>query len=214
MGLQAGHLLDESAPNLLVQCLSLVIAASLPGPDRPPELVTERLVLRELRVTDAIAVAAGAGDHRVAQYLIAVPSPYPIALARRWVLHRIEWWKLGRGVTFAVTLADDPEPLLGTVSLRRYVRDRRAELGYWLAAPAWGHGFATEAARAAIDFGFRQLGLARVYAQVIAGNRASIAVLDKLGMVNEGVKRQHVHKARRLHDVVLYGLLRDEWSRR
>ena len=38
--------------------------------------------------------------------------------------------------------------------------------------------------------------------------------LDKLGMVNEGVKRQHIHKARRLHDVVLYGLLRDEWSRR
>ena len=64
--------------------------------------MTERLVLRELRVTDALAVAAGAGDRRVAQYLIAVPSPYPIALARRWVLHRIEWWKLGRGVTFGV----------------------------------------------------------------------------------------------------------------
>ena len=51
-------------------------------------------------------------------------------------------------------------------------------------------------------------------AQVLAGNRASLAVLDKLGMVNEGVKRQHVNKARRLHDVVLYGLLREEWSRR
>ena len=61
---------------------------------------------------------------------------------------------------------------------------------------------------------FRELALARVYAQVIAGNRASLAVLDKLGMVNEGVKRQHVSKARRLHDVVIYGLLRDEWSRR
>jgi RimJ/RimL family protein N-acetyltransferase len=191
-----------------------VITASLSGPDRPPELVTERLVLRELRASDAVAVAAGAGDRQVAQYLIAVPSPYPIALARRWVLHRIEWWKQGRGVTFAVTHADEPDPLLGTVSLRRYVRDRRAELGYWLAAPVWGHGFATEAVQAVVDFGFRQLGLARVYAQVLAGNRASLAVLDKLGMVNEGVKRQHVNKARRLHDVVLYGLLRDEWLRR
>jgi len=161
-------------------------------------------VLRELRATDAIAVAAGAGDRRVAQYLIAVPSPYPIALARRWVLHRIAWWKQGRGVTFAVTHADEPEPLLGTVSLRRYVR----------AAPVWGHGFATEAAQAVVDFGFRELRLARVYAQVLAGNRASLGVLDKLGMVSEGVKRQHVNKARRLHDVVLYGLLRDEWLRR
>jgi RimJ/RimL family protein N-acetyltransferase len=181
---------------------------------RPPALATERLVLRELRPGDAAAVAAGAGDRRVAAFLIQVPSPYPIALARRWVVHRIEWWDQGRGVTLAVTLRDAPDMLLGTVSLRRYARDRRAELGYWLAQPAWGHGFATEAARAVIDFGFSGLGLARIYAQVIADNRASLRVLDKLGMVNEGVKRQHVHKARRLHDVVLYGLLRDEWSRR
>jgi ribosomal-protein-alanine N-acetyltransferase len=187
------------------------MAASL---SRPPEVATPRLVLRDLRLADAAAVAAGAGDRRVAQYLIQVPSPYPIALARRWVAHRIEWWELGRGVTFAVTLTDEPDALIGTVSLRRYVRDRRAELGYWLAAPAWGKGLATEAARAAVDFGFRELGLARVYAQVLAGNRASLGVCDKLGMINEGVKRQHVHKARRLHDVVLYGVLRDEWSAR
>jgi ribosomal-protein-alanine N-acetyltransferase len=181
---------------------------------RPSDLVTERLVLRELRPSDAGAVAAGAGDRQVAAFLIQVPSPYPIALARRWVAHRIDWWDQGRGVTFAVTLPDEPDMLLGTVSLRRYVRDRRAELGYWLARPAWGHGFATEAASAVVDFGFSGLGLARVYAQVLADNRASLRVLDKLGMVNEGVKRQHVQKARRLHDVVLYGLLRDEWSRR
>ena len=187
-----------------------MIAASL-SPGRPPELVTARLVLRELRPSDAAAVASGAGDRRVAQYLIQVPSPYPVALARRWVAHRIEWWKIGRGVTFAVTLAGEPDRLLGTVSLRRYVRDRRAELGYWLAAPAWGRGYATEAAHAVLDFGFRELGLARIYAQVLAGNRASLGVLDKLGMVNEGVKRQHITKARRFHDVVLYGLLRGEW---
>lgn len=187
------------------------MAASL---SRPPQLATSRLVLRDLRPADAAAVAAGAGDRRVAQYLIQVPSPYPLTLARRWVMHRREWWELGRGVTFAVTLTDEPDALIGTVSLRRYVRDRRAELGYWLAAPAWGKGLATEAARAAVDFGFRELDLARVYAQVLAGNRASLGVLDKLGMVNEGVKRQHVHKARRLHDVVIYGLLRDEWLAR
>lgn len=190
-----------------------VIAASLSDPARPPELVTERLVLRELVPRDAAAVASGAGDRRVAQYLIQVPSPYPIALARRWVMHRIEWWDAGRGVTFAVTPAGEPDELLGTVSLRRYVRDHRAELGYWLAARAWGRGLATEAAAAAVDFGFRELGLARIYAQVLSGNRASLRVLDKLGMVNEGVKRQHVSKGRRLHDVVLYGVLRDEWLR-
>lgn len=190
-----------------------MIAASLSGPAHPPRLATERLVLRELRPSDAVAVATGAGDRRVAQHLIQVPSPYPIALARRWVTHRIEWWQLGRGVTLAVELAAEPDALLGTVSLRHHVRDRRAELGYWLAAPAWGCGFATEAARAVVDFGFRELQLARVHAQVLAGNRSSMRVLDKLGMVNEGIQRQHLSKSRRLQDVVLYGLLRDEWLR-
>jgi len=179
-----------------------------------PLLVTGRLVLRELRLDDAHAVATRAGDRRVARFLIAVPTPYPVSLATRWIAARIAWWSQGRGVTLAIARREAPNELLGSVSLRRFARDRRAELGYWLAAPVWGHGFATEAAQAVVDFGFRELGLARVYAQVLAGNRASLAVLDKLGMVSEGVKRQHVNKARRLHDVVLYGLLRDEWLRR
>lgn len=180
---------------------------------RPPVLVTERLLLRELRLSDAAAVAAGAGDERVARYLLEVPSPYPVALARRWISGRLAWWELGRGVTLAIARREAPDALLGTVSLRRHARDRRAELGYWLAAAAWGHGYATEATAAAVGLGFRQLALARIYAQVLAGNDASMRVLAKLGMVNEGTKRRHIRKGRRLHDVVFYGLLREEWAR-
>lgn len=176
-------------------------------------VATERLLLRELRTADAPAVAAGAGDRRVAQFLLEVPSPYPIALARRWIAGRIAWWDRGRGVTLAIARREAPEALLGSVSLRRHARDRRAELGYWLAAPAWGQGYATEAAVAAVELGFKQLGLARIYAQVLVGNDASMHVLAKLGMVNEGTKRQHIRKGRRLHDVVFYGLLREEWRR-
>ena len=179
---------------------------------RAPILVTERLALRELRDTDAQAIASGAGDRRVAKYLIQVPTPYPPALAKRWLIGRREWWDLGRGVTLAITRRDEPDRLLGTASLRRYARDRRAELGYWLAVPAWGQGIATEAVRAMVDYGFRELVLARIYAQVIDGNAASLRVLEKLGMVHEGVKRQHVRKGHRLHDVVLYGMLRSEWG--
>ena len=180
----------------------------------PPSLFTDRLVLRELRLTDAAEVASGAGDKRVARYLIQVPSPYPVALARRWITARIEWWEDGKGVTYAIATTRAPETLLGTVSLRRFARDRRAELGYWLATSAWGKGYATEAARALVAFGFDRLELSRIYAQVLAGNDASAHVLTKLGMVAEGVKRQHVKKGTRLHDVRIYGLLRAEWSAR
>ncbi len=176
-----------------------------------PTLATERLSLRELRLDDAGAVAEGAGDKRVAKYLIQVPSPYPVALARRWVTARIAWWEDGRGATLAITRRTQTRQLLGTVSLRVFARDRRAELGYWLSANAWNFGFATEACRAIVDFGFRELGLARIYAQVLSGNTASEHVLDKLGMTREGAKRQHIKKGKKLLDVVLYGLLRDEW---
>jgi RimJ/RimL family protein N-acetyltransferase len=100
------------------------------------------------------------------------------------------------------------------VSLRRFVRDRRAELGYWLAADSWGKGFATEAAGTVVDFGFRELGLARIDAQVLDGNFASCRVLEKLGLLAEGRRRRHVRKGRRLHDVEIYGILHEEWRTR
>ena len=82
-----------------------------------PTLTTERLALRELRMEDAHAVAMRAGDKRVARFLIAVPSPYPVALAARWITARIAWWPQGRGLTLAITHRATPHELIGTVSL-------------------------------------------------------------------------------------------------
>jgi len=177
----------------------------------PAPIITSRLILRELVLDDAEAVAARAGDRRVARHLIQVPSPYPVSLARRWIASRQEWWTAGRGITLAITLPASPRALIGTVSLRAFHRDRRAELGYWVAADEWGHGYAAEAARGIIELGFTQLDLARIYALVVAGNHASCRVLDKLGFVLEGIQRQHLWKANRLHDVLLYGQLVAEW---
>jgi RimJ/RimL family protein N-acetyltransferase len=179
---------------------------------RPQLLVTERLVLRELRRDDAPAIAARAGDRRVARFLLQVPSPYPVGLAARWIEGRVAWWTAGRGATLAIARREAPDALLGTASLHRYARDRRAELGYWLGVDAWGQGYATEATRAMVAWGFRALDLHRVYAHVLGGNDASCRVLDKLGFAREGVRRQHVRKGRVMIDLILYGALRDEWK--
>lgn len=187
------------------------MAFSLDTPGPIPALETARLVLRELALTDAAAVATSAGDRRVARYLVQVPSPYPVALARRWVSSRIAWWTEGGGLTLAIALREQPAGLIGTVALRRVAH--RAELGYWLAAEAWGAGYATEAARAVIDLGFRDLGLSRIYAQVLEGNEPSVRVLGKLGLVHEGTKRRHARKGTRQLDVAFFGILRDEWER-
>jgi ribosomal-protein-alanine N-acetyltransferase len=196
-------------------------------------VATKRLLLRELELNDAAAIAARAGDRRVTRHLVQIPTPYPVTVARGWVMRRIEWWRAGRGVTLAIARRDHPGELLGTISLRAFPRDRtshrllrcgapgvrrafdrRAELGYWLAANEWGRGLVTEAGFAVIALGFTELALTRIYAQVLGGNHASCRVLDKLGFVLEGVKRQHMRKVRQLHDVLLYGLLREEWANR
>ena len=57
-------------------------------------------------------------------------------------------------------------------------------LGYYLARPYWGRGLATEAARALVEFGFRELGLARIRASVEVGNDASRHILETLGFVH------------------------------
>lgn len=171
-------------------------------------------MLRELREADAAHVARGAGDKRVARFLVQVPNPYTVAVARRWIEQRVGWWDAGKGATLAIVRRHAPDEVLGTVSLRKSRTDARAELGYWLAHEAWGEGVASEAATEMVAWGFRELGLRRVYAEVFAGNRASSRVLEKLGMTLEGLRREHVRQGRVHHDVLLYGILRGEWQRR
>ncbi len=192
--------------------MSSPIKAPLGG---TPLLRTPRLLLRGLRPSDAPAVAEGSGDIRVAQFLTDVPTPYPVEMAAQWIMRRIERGAIGRGPTLAITHADEGPygHTLGTVALRIHKRDQRAELGYWLCADAWGQGIATEATHALTAWGFGT-GLAKIYARVIAGNAASVRVLTKIGMRQEGLLRNHLRKGNKLLDVLEFGVLATEWAQR
>jgi len=84
---------------------------------------------------------------------------------------------------------------------------RRAELGYWVGVPYWGNGYATEAARAVVKYGFGTLGLHRIFASHFANNPASARVLRKIGMRYEGRLRGHVLKWGEFLDLEMYGML-------
>jgi RimJ/RimL family protein N-acetyltransferase len=86
----------------------------------------------------------------------------------------------------------------------------RAELGYWIGKPFWGRGYATEAARALVQYGFDTLGLHRIYARHLTRNPASGRVLHKIGMTHEGYRRKHEKKWGIYEDDKLYGILRDD----
>ena len=75
----------------------------------------------------------------------------------------------------------------------------------------WGKSYVTEAARAAIRFGFEDLGLNRIWSYHMVRNPASGRVLAKAGMKREGRLRQHVRKNEVFEDVEAWRLLREDW---
>ena len=116
-----------------------------------------------------------------------------------------------RKFQLAITLSDSGR-LIGGCGIRREPEnDWEAEIGYELAPQNWGHGYATEAALAIVDFGFRELGLHRIAAWCIADNTASARVLERLGLRLEGRLREKEYFKGRWWDTLLYGLLESEW---
>ena len=180
------------------------------GVKRYPTLETARLLLRGFTPEDAPDVRRLAGDWEVARTLLAVPHPYGDGIAEEWISGHRAAFERGEGVHFAVVTRERGE-LCGACGLAIAAGDANAELGYWIGAPYWGQGYATEAAREVVRYGFEQLRLHRVHAAHFGNNRASGRVLTKIGMSYEGTLREHHRKYGDYEDRVQYGLLVGEW---
>ena len=90
--------------------------------------------------------------------------------------------------------------------------NRRTSLGYWVAADRQGHGLATRAAGALVDYALRELGLNHVEIACAPGNRKSRAVPERLGFTREGVLRQREWLYDHFVDHVVYGMTAAEWE--
>jgi RimJ/RimL family protein N-acetyltransferase len=148
------------------------------------ELRTDRLLLRQWRDADLAAWAAMNADPQVREYfpevLGAEQSAASLAHFRAGLAERgWGWWAVevtASGAFIGMTGLDpvDEELPFGGV-----------EIGWRLAREAWGHGYATEAARATLAYGFDRLGLTEILAITAAGNERSQAVMRRLGMTRE-----------------------------
>ena len=175
-----------------------------------PTLETRRLLLRPFEAGDAQAIANLAGDAAVADTTLNIPHPYTLADALAWIGTHAENFAQRREVVLAVVRKEDGA-LLGACGLVLSPEHRRGELGYWVGKAYWGQGYCTEAARALVEYGFRTLGLERIYAQHFSRNPASGRVMQKLGMRHEGHLRHHIQKRGQFEDLEIYGLLRQEY---
>lgn len=91
-------------------------------------------------------------------------------------------------------------------------RDRRATVGTWFGRPYWGTGVNRESKAAIAALAFRRLGVERLTAYTSTANPRSQAALERLGFVREGVLRRYHRHPARVHDVVVFGLLREDWE--
>ncbi len=179
----------------------------------PHELRTERLLLRSFRPADIPHLVRLAGAREVAATTLQIPHPYTRADARQFIALRGAECRHGQAVKFAVVLIKRNE-LCGAIGLRIDGDHKRAELGFWIGVPYWGHGYSTEAAQAVVAYGFDLLKLHRIHASCFKGNLASQRVLKKLAMRYEGCSREHVRKWEKFVDLEHYGLLATEFKGR
>lgn len=176
-----------------------------------PRLRTDRLLLRPFELADAPDVQRLAGDRSIADTTLNIPHPYEDGMAENWIKGHREKMEKGEVLNLAVTLAETGK-LIGAVGLVLDPRFESAELGYWIGRPYWGRGYATEAARAPVHYGFTTLGLNRIQARHMSRNPASGRVMEKLGMKYEGCLRQYVKKWDVFEDMKMYSVLKSEYT--
>jgi RimJ/RimL family protein N-acetyltransferase len=173
---------------------------------------TERLLLRPVRASDAIALAARRSDPEVARYQTWIP-PYPLDRAKAMIAEVSamdgpadgEWWML--------TIADPTDTaVFGDLVVKLSWEGRTAEIGYTLAREAWGHGYAVEATSALVEYLFDTIGVTRVEAMLHPDNPASAMVLERVGMLFEGHTRSSFWVGDDNSDDWLYGMTRADWE--
>jgi len=181
------------------------------------KLETERLVLRQPVMKDAEDIAEGIKDIKVSRYLAVVPHPYKLKDGKWFVDHCKKKWseKPQKSYEFAIELKSDKK-VIGIISLHKIdFQDKRGGFGYWLANPYWRKGIMSEAFKEVIRFAFENLKLRRLDVEAFIENKASQALIRKMGFKKEGRRRQHTtSKATgRTHDDYTYGLLKEEWKK-
>jgi ribosomal-protein-alanine N-acetyltransferase len=169
------------------------------------------LRLRYATAADARDLLALGSDHEVTRFFswgpytsLAEPMAYIDGLSGER--------ERGERLDFLI-VARDSGPV-GVTGLSEYSpRDRRAVVGTWLGRAHWGTGANEQSKALVAHLAFRVLGLERMGAYSDVDNARSQTALERLGFMREGVLRRWHRHGDRVHDVVLYSWLKEDWER-
>ncbi len=173
-----------------------------------PELVTERLLLRRVTAMDIEAIYALRTNADVMKY---IPKKCESLADAEIFFHLIDdALKDNSGISWAITLRSNPDALIGTLGFWRLIKDHfRAEIGYSLMPQFWRKGIMKEAIQKVMDYGFHQMGLHSVEAQIDPDNIASEKILQSLDFVKEGYFRENFFADGKFSDTAVYSKLKN-----
>jgi ribosomal-protein-alanine N-acetyltransferase len=180
-------------------------------------IATDRLILRRWREEDLVPFADLNADQTAMRFMPGVMT----AEETQALIGRFEEHHRAHGFGVWAVEAPGVAPFVGFVGLQRVGFEAHftpaVEVGWRLAPAFWGKGYATEAARAALRFGFEDLTLGQIVSFTVPANKASWSVMERLGMTRNPSEdfdhpRLPVGHALRRH--VLYRMARDAWVRR
>ena len=174
------------------------------------EMKTERLILRPYVLNDA-PYAQKLGDDKAVAETTFIPYPYTLEKVESWIGNHSSLIENGDAYPLAVILKSGMK-LIGTMTIRVDKIHNKGELAYWIGKNFWGKGFATEASRRILEFGFNVLNLNRIWAPVMSKNKASGKVMEKVGLKYEGTLKQDVLRWDKYEDVDVYGLLKKDFN--
>jgi RimJ/RimL family protein N-acetyltransferase len=168
-------------------------------------LETERLMLRRPTLADVKAIARLANDRRIAENTRRLPHPYSQD-------HAVEFVRaMAANPRETVFLIENSHTPIGIVGINWREPDA-PELGYWLGVDHWGQGFATEAARAVIDYSFEEFDIEHLISGARVANPASRNLLEKCGFQWSGVELHRFEALGSSTPVDRFRLSRGVWS--
>lgn len=173
-----------------------------------PSLYTKRLVLRRIVPSDLDDVYEYASDPEVPRYLLWLPHT-DRSVTRKYLSLVDRKYKHSEFYDWGVEYNGKMIGTCGFTTLS--VDDNRGEIGYVLNRRFWGMGLATEAVRAVLNYGFRELSLNRIEAKFMLENEKSISLLKKCNMTYEGTFRKYVYAKGKYHDVGVMSILAEDY---
>ncbi len=171
-----------------------------------PLITTDRLVLRQVNKSDVNEIFFLRSDQRVLKFLDRAPAK-TTEEAFIFIEKINDLEKNNEGVTWAITLKEDPK-LIGTICLWNIQKEHyRAEIGYVLHPDFQGKGIMQEAMTAIIKFGFQAMSLHSIEANTNPNNTSSIKLLERNKFIREGYFRENYFYNNKFYDSVIYSLL-------